>query len=444
MKVENRLNRGEICFLKLDGFDPAWRQAVVVQTNLRGARLYLACRVLEQETEELESEFTCFDAKGVTFLLVEGRSGQTRPTCQWTHRALEVDPKIILERAKDVLESADLHYVTASEDLDGKTDTQRAKRQEILEEKAESSSNSDEGEEDDVMTMLLKAQRLTHAGATSSEPPKKSEEQKTGRYPMLDKKKKEKNLSGDGLEQILRRSLAGGSTDLPSPAPDQSLNTLVVLELLKAVKRNKRSKSALNSAAEDRDSELDSTDSSADCSRGKARGAGRALKDFRSGHKRMKQNPLRHVRRYIREIEEYMGVGPEVAYNISDFTKRVQWGKQKGLMRTHFAISEMLQTMLRGKHDLAALQAVQILRALYQCNLDGGSWKAASLLLSHPDPLERVRFGGEASQLEDIASYLKAMQELEKRTSTAADRQDEDGGKGKKGKGKKTDSQTES
>ena len=157
----------------------------------------------------------------------------------------------------------------------------------------------------------------------------------------------------------------------------------------------------------------------------------------------MKQKPLKNVRRYIKEIEEIMGVGPEIAYNISDFTKKVQWGKQKGLMRTHFAISELLQTILRGDHDQAALQAVQILRALYQCNLDGGSWKAASLLMSHPDPLDRVRFGGEPAQLESVASYLKAMQELEKRSTNLVDRQEEDGGKGKKGKGKKADSQSE-
>jgi hypothetical protein len=35
------------------------------------------------------------------------------------------------------------------------------------------------------------------------------------------------------------------------------------------------------------------------------------------------------------------------------------------------------------------------------------------LLLGHQDPLERPRFGGEPDQLEKIASYLKAMDDLE-------------------------------
>eukprot|EP00434_Breviolum_minutum_P026588 symbB.v1.2.023502.t1/scaffold2074.1/size157288/2 len=112
------------------------------------------------------------------------------------------------------------------------------------------------------------------------------------------------------------------------------------------------------------------------------------------------------------------------------------------LKRSKFAVSEILQAQLRGKGELAALQSVQLLRALYQANLDNGSWKAAALLMYHQDPLERPRFGGEPGQLEHIASYLKAIQE--KRSAGLGERQDEEGGKGKKnGKGKKSENSAE-
>ena len=57
------------------------------------------------------------------------------------------------------------------------------------------------------------------------------------------------------------------------------------------------------------------------------------------------------------------------------------------------------------------------------------------------DPLEKPRFGGEAQSLEVIAAYVKAMSDLEKKsTSSSSSRNPEEeiapGGKGKK-KGKK-------
>ena len=437
--VETAFRKGDVCFLKLDGFSPAWRQAVVVHTNLRGAQLFLACRVLNSEIENLDAKVTVFDLKESLFMLVEGKPRQTRRSFTGTNRALEVDPQLIVDGAKAILESADLHYFTASEDLEEQPALGAAKTPKLDLEPDESASESEE-EADEVMSLLMKAQKLEREKGISSASVRGARGEKVSRYPMLDKKKEEKDPSALGLDRLLSQAVASGSNRLP--VGDVNLNALISLEILKTLRKGKQSKSGtLGTTGED--SLGETSDSSVETSQNKARGAGRALKDFRAGHKKMKQKPLKHVKRYIKEIEEIMGVGPETAYNVSDFTKKVQWGKQKGLMRTHFAVSEMLQTMLRGNHDLAALQAVQILRALYQCNLDGGSWKAASLLMSHPDPLDRVRFGGEPSQLEDIASYLKVMQELERRSTNLADRSEEESGKGKKGKGKKADSQSE-
>ena len=59
--------------------------------------------------------------------------------------------------------------------------------------------------------------------------------------------------------------------------------------------------------------------------------------------------------------------------------------------------------------------------------------------MQHLDPLEKQRFGGEPSQLEHIASYLKAIQDLEKRSLGGADPGEDGGKKGKKGKKQKED-----
>jgi len=115
-------------------------------------------------------------------------------------------------------------------------------------------------------------------------------------------------------------------------------------------------------------------------------------------------------------------------------------------MRVHYAVSEALEQLLKGKTKLAGLQLVQLLRGIHQCSLDAGDWKTAWLLLHLPDPVERPRFGGEVQELEVVASYVKAMNELERKSRALnSDRTEEEpeGGKGKKGRGKKKQQQSE-
>ena len=116
---------------------------------------------------------------------------------------------------------------------------------------------------------------------------------------------------------------------------------------------------------------------------------------------------------------------------------RLSWGRQRPLLRVHFAVSEVLQTLLRNQPEQAALELVQLLRAVHQCSLDQGSWKTAWLLLRYTDPVEVPRFGGEPQELERVAGYLKALENLEKKAKGAAKgerNEDEE----KKGKSKKS------
>jgi len=102
-----------------------------------------------------------------------------------------------------------------------------------------------------------------------------------------------------------------------------------------------------------------------------------------------------------------------------------------------------LEQLLKGRTKLCGLQLVQLLRAVHQASLDQGEWKTAWMLTHLPDPVERPRFGGEPQDLEVIASYVKAMSDLERKSKGAnpnpgGGKESEDGeGKGKKGKNKK-------
>lgn len=147
-----------------------------------------------------------------------------------------------------------------------------------------------------------------------------------------------------------------------------------------------------------------SSDEEAGCD--KPKGAERALQAFKRGHRRMRQRPLKHVRRYVREAEEFLGVSPGVPYNLADYTRRISWGRHKTLQRC---------LSLKEKPTEAALQVILSLRCLRQCSTDNGEWGTAWLLTGLPDPYRKPRFGGEHQQLEEVAGYVKAMVELEKK-----------------------------
>lgn len=429
---------GDLCFLKLDGYQPPWRQAVVVKEG-KGSKSILVVRVLEKEIEHKADQVSFFETGGEKFLLVEGKANQLRPTCLSPHRALEMEVQKLISCSKAKLADEDLQYVTASEDV--AEDPSKQKTRSVDNSSGSGGSGSSE-EEDKVLEMLMKAQRLERGKGIVSESRSQSSKEKPKRYPMLQEKTEEKDDTGINLEQVLLQSMASRGSE---PAKtDQHLQTLLTLEVLKTLKGKKGKKSSPASVAQAEDSDALSTSSDEDKASGRKRGAGKAMKDFRESHKAMRRRPLKHVRRYIKEIEEIMGVSGEVGYNISDYTRKIQWGKQKSLMRIHFAVSELLQCQLKGKHEQACLQSVQLLRAIHQSCLDGGSWRAASLLMQHTDPLEKPRFGGEAAQLEDIASYLKALQDLEKRSGGQADDPDVDPAKNRKGgKGKKQETPAE-
>ncbi len=435
VRSQSSLKVGDTAYLKIDSFTPGWRQGLVVRQINRKSSFLLACRVLDAEVRR--AEVSTFKAEGALFMLVEGKLDQLRDHCSSPHRALEADVAKLMTAAEALLGEDNLQYMTASEDLP-EPEMQKPRKATATGGSSEESSESESGD-DPIMKMLLRAQKSGRGKGSISESGAKQTAERKQRYPMLSAKKDDVENSGPGIEKIIAQSLATGSQD---PVATHSLNALVSLELLKTLKGKNKTNSSRNLNLSQDDSGDSSSGSSSGHRGGKPRGVGKALRDFRHGHRQMRKRPLRHVRRYIREVEEVLGANSEVAYNLSDFTKRLHWGKQKTLMRVHYALSELLQTILKGKSEQAALQCVQLLRAVYQSCLDNGGWKAAGLLLQHADPLERPRFGGEANQLEQVASYLKALQELEKKNVTT-DRLEEDpsdrkGAKGqKKGRGKK-------
>ena len=408
------MKAGSLTFITLEDFKPAWRQAVVVKVVRKGA-IYLAVRVTESEAKEKESEFTFFELEGARFVLVEGSQSKTRSKCTQPHRALEHEAAVVVAKALELLEAEEVCFATASEELiedKGQKTVTPPKREDSSGSSAAEESGESDGE--DLLRMLNKASRARNVapgGAMSSGDVDKPSKSSKSRYPLLDSSgsKGKKDSSSSSLEKLLQLQLAGGSNLM---SRDQ-INALLQMEILKTLKGKGHSEKEITKGSSD--SSASDGDSSSD-SKEKLRGAGKAMRAYRREKKEMLKNPRRYIRRYIRDVEETLGVSRDTPYLLTDFTRKISWGKHRTLMRLHWATSDTLQLLLRGKVDRAALQLTQTLRALHQCALDNGEWRTAWLLLHLPDPAERPKFGGDAHQLEVVASYVKAMNELEKKS----------------------------
>ncbi|CAK9004843.1 unnamed protein product [Durusdinium trenchii] len=425
---------GDIAYLKLDQFEPAWRQGLVVASSPKSSRLVLAVRCTTAELREKGSGLSSFDCKECRYILVEGRPAQIRASCDQPLRGLEVSTDALLKTALEALDSEDLQYATASEDLPITTPAAGSKmgqQPELLGSGTESSLEED-GSGDELIQLLQRAKRTDLGKASSSDRPAKIGHQAKGRYPFLTHQSREAKGSSDGVQKLFKKAL---SADPAAELTTTNLNALISMELLRTLKGKERRRDRVSSPAGSDRSDDSSLESSS--SRGKRGGASKALRAYRQGHREMRRNPMRHVKRYIKEVEGHLGATKETAYALSDFTRRLNWGRQRTLLRVHFALSEILQTLLKNQPEQAALELVQLLRAVHQCSLDQGSWKTAWLLLRYTDPVEVPRFGGEPQELERVAGYLKALENLEKK-SKGAPRGEHNEDEEKKGKGKKS------
>ena len=124
-----------------------------------------------------------------------------------------------------------INYITASEDLEDQRATASAGKTTKPSVEQDASGSESEEEEDDVMDLLMKAQKMGREKAISTASARGVTEMKASRYPMLDKKKEEKDLSAAGLDRLLNQAVASGSNSLPMG--DGNLNALITLELPK-------------------------------------------------------------------------------------------------------------------------------------------------------------------------------------------------------------------
>lgn len=158
---------GDTTYLKLEGFEPPWRQGAVLQVAPGGRKLHLVVRVRSSELLGRWKDLTSFDLSGQKFIIVEGSPDRLRSQCLQPHRALEEEPAALVQQGLTALgESADLQFATASEDLPAETPAPLAKAgmtAGFLESGSDSEQTEDSAD-DAVFSLLRKAHKTGGAG----------------------------------------------------------------------------------------------------------------------------------------------------------------------------------------------------------------------------------------------------------------------------------------
>ena len=139
---------------------------------------------------------------------------------------------------------------------------------------------------------------------------------------------------------------------------------------------------------------------------------GKAFRRIRSMKARTEDQPEKIVSQFLEEAMDKLGVEEGDAWQLWMLSEKINWGNMSGLHRCHFHLCHALTLSLRGKKTQCEAYMVQILRALHQVALDGGTWGTASLLLPRADPIYREQFGATGEELEAIVAYQEALKKI--------------------------------
>ena len=274
---------------------PPWRQALIVQ-KLDSERWLLVVRVEGPTTDQEGS----FELEGRTFMVVEGSTPSMRKACQDPFLALEVQTASLQAAASEFLSSHhDLVFTPASEEAGPLTRT-------VGSSKVESDSDSSEGEVD--LLEDLKRMQKSWQGRGTNDDDSSSDAKVAAKLTKKEKHKKQKKKyahleskdqwasrkTADEEDSLLQKLAGGSSAD--------TLQTLAALGVFKQLRGRSRRKSKDSSSSSS--SRQRTASSSSGSHRGhKATGVAKAVGNFRRWKRSLKKHPVKHVRRYVKQVE---------------------------------------------------------------------------------------------------------------------------------------------
>lgn len=418
---------------------PRWRESLVIGIQGKWLQILVRCEKSEIEATGLSS---LEQGEGL-YCLVEAEVHQLLSGVTEEFLELKTNPKELLQSGLKMLSNSEeeLNYATASEPkhIDSTALQPFGGRKKKKAERSSSSSDSSLAPVGEDALANLREQWLgSDIGGGKKE--RQRSHRRSKRFALIEKKSKKKDK-------------ALGSRDMQNAALTAALQSgdpvqgLIAMQLAQGMDRGRKGRHRHKSPrSNSQDSSCSSYSDSSDSEEEKKRlkGHSKAVYGYRKSGKKMFAKPLRHVRKFVVGIQEELGA-EDKPFRITDYTKKISWGKQKNLQRCHHLVAVILEYLLKEDYSRGALQCVLTLQAIHQACLDAGEWQVAWLLTHQEDPYQRKLFGGDPNSLQHVTSYLRSMNELAKTTENLrrkgsgkgdAEDQTDRASQGSKGKGR--------
>ena len=216
-------------------------------------------------------------------------------------------------------------------------------------------------------------------------------------------------------DELMMRLVKGGGQIDP-----QALASLEMLKLIREMREDERRRRM----EETDDSDLFSPSRSAS-------GLGRAIAGMTRHRARIKEYPRKVIDEFRQDSMLELNVRPGESWAFPDLAKRISWGHFQGLQRCYILFANILELLEQGQPLQAQALTVQSMKATHQCVLNNGNWKLGWPLTGIQDPLTRRKFAGSATELELMANFVQAEEEVEKKSKGSASsgsQQQNDGG----------------
>lgn len=387
--------------------EPRWRQAVIVKAE--EGRVKTLVRSTLEEIDK--SQLSYVTVGSYHYCMVESSIQQLRMGAPSGALPLDGDQKELVAAGKKALETEDeLNFATASEP------GAKPHKSKAAEEESSSSSAEEEGEGSELLREFRK--NWLDSGTRGDKKANSEEEASAGRrhrskrFSLLEKNKHSMKKGSSSLEDKKAEAVLQAALNTSDP-----LQGLLALQIAQSMKSKKEKKNRRRSPSTSSARTLSSSESTSSSEARRNKGHSKAVAGYRRAGKRKFKQPLKHVRGYVKHIEEELGA-QDKPFRLVDFNRRIHFGKQQNLKRCHYLVCIILEWLLKEEPEKAALQATLALQAMRQVAIDG-TWDIG-WLLTHvaEDPFKTRLFGGDPDSLQHVTAYLKSMNELAKSTQS--------------------------
>ena len=143
---------------------------------------------------------------------------------------------------------------------------------------------------------------------------------------------------------------------------------------------------------------------------------GKAMAGMVRHRARIKEQPRKIVDEFRSDAMLELNIRAGEPWAYPDLAKRISWGHFQGLQRCYLLFANVLDLLDQGQSLQAQALTCQSMKAVHQCVLNNGSWKLGWPLTGLQDPLQRRKFAGSAAELELMADFIRAEDEVEKKS----------------------------